>query len=282
VVSPSSATGSNPGRLINESVLTPVPTGGQLTVGFFSSAAAQRLLIRGIGPGLANFKLGTDVADPAIKVVPSSGSGATVTDDNWGADAANINTADSATGAFALTAGSLDAALILTSTAAGNSVVYTPNTTGGYGLAEIYDYPTGTYTAATPRIVNLSTLFQVATGTSLSAGFVVGGATSKTFLVRASGPTLAKSPFNLTGTMSDPKLMVEDQNGNVLAANTGWAADPQLMTAANQVGAFALATSPALADSALLVTLPSGNYTAIAQSATGAGGLALIEIYEVP
>ena len=285
VVSPTSTMGSNPGRLINESVLTLVPSGGQLSVGFFSSAAGQRLLIRGIGPGLSSF-LSNVVADPSIQVFPSGSGTASAADDNWstnGNAAAAINAADSATGAFALTAGSLDAALVLTPTVAGSSVVYTPNTTGGSGLAEIYDYPTGTYVpGTTPRIVNLSTLFQVSAGATLSAGFVVGGVTSKTFLIRAMGPTLAKAPFGLTGTMSDPQLTLVTSSGSVIATDTNWGGDTQLSAAAAQVQAFAFATSPALADSALLVTLAPGNYTAEATSASGASGTVLIEIYEVP
>jgi hypothetical protein len=284
VVATSSSSGVNPGRLINESVLAPVPTAGSLTVGFFSSAAGQRLLIRGIGPGLAPYGVTNPVADPSIKVFSSDNSTtASASNDNWGSAAAAINTADSATGAFALTAGSLDAALILTPTVTGSSVVYVPNTTGGTGLAEIYDYPTGTYAAGTtPRIVNLSTLLQVTAGSTLSAGFVVGGLTSKTFLIRAMGPTLAQSPFGLSGTMTDPQLTLVESNGDLIATNTNWGGDAQLSAAAAQVSAFAFATSPSLADSALLVTLPPGNYTAEATSASGASGTVLVEIYEVP
>ena len=49
--------------------------------------------------------------------------------------------------------------------------------------------------------------------------------------------------------------------------------------AARQTGAFALV--PGSADSALLVTLPPGAYTAVLDSPTGAGGVALVEVYEV-
>jgi hypothetical protein len=283
VVAPTSTTGDNPGRLINESVLTLVPAGGSLTVGFISSAAGQRLLIRGVGPSLASLGVTGYVADPAIKVFPSTSTTTpSATDDNWGSDAANIMAADSATGAFPLLSGSLDAALINTPAVPSNSVQFTPNTTGGLGLAEIYDYPTGIYNPSTsPRIINLSTLFLVPAGTTLSAGFVVSGATSKTFLIRAMGPTLGKA-YGFTNAMADPALsLVNQQTGVGITANTNWGGDTQIAAVANQVTGFPFAT-PALADSAVLVSLPPGQYTAEATSASGASGLVLIEIYEVP
>jgi len=258
---------TSPGHLINESVLTTVPTGGTLTVGFTTSGASERLLIRGVGPSLASLGISGYVLDPSIKVYASTNSTTPfASDDNWGSDATDINTADSATGAFPLTAGSLDAALITTPSVVSNSVVYTPNTTGGLGLAEIYDYSSGTYTTASPRITNLSTLFSVAAGSTLSAGFIVGGSTNKTFLVRAMGPTVGKA-FGLPNTMADPELtLVYQKTGGVVASDTNWGGDPQLAAIANQYTGLPFAT-PALADSAVLVTLAPGNSTAEATSA---------------
>jgi hypothetical protein len=271
-----------PGHLINESVLTSVPAGGSLTVGFVTSAASERLLIRGVGPSLGTLGLAGYVPDPSIKVFASTDSTTPfASNDNWGSDAGNINAADSATGAFALSAGSLDAALVTTPQVPGNSVVYTPNTAGGQGLAEIYDYSAAAYTVSSPRITNLSTIFNVAAGSTFAAGFVVGGSTSKTFLIRAMGPTVGKA-FGIPGTMTDPSLtLVYQSGGGVIASNTNWAGDPQLNAVANQVTGLPFA-APALADSAVLVTLAPGNYTAMASSASGSAGTVLIEVYEVP
>jgi len=47
-----------------------------------------------------------------------------------------------------------------------------------------------------------------------------------------------------------------------------------------QVGAFPLPANSA--DSAILVTLPPGNYSAQVAGANGATGVALVEVYEVP
>jgi len=67
----------------------------------------------------------------------------------------------------------------------------------------------------------------------------------------------------------------------VLATNTGWSGDAQIAAEAARVGAFSWGQQ-ATADSALLMTLPPGAYTAQITGASGDTGLALIEVYEVP
>jgi len=113
---------------------------------------------------------------------------------------------------------------------------------------------------------------------------VIGGATAKTMLVRASGPALAMAPFNLAGTMPDPQLTVHttvNSQDEVLAASAGWGGDPQLAAAAASVYAFAW-TVPGSNDSAVLLTLSPGNYTVQVSSVSGTAGTALVEVYEIP
>jgi hypothetical protein len=116
----------------------------------------------------------------------------------------------------------------------------------------------------------------------MTAGFVIGGTTAKTVLIRATGPALAL--FGVEGTMPDPQLALHTSVNNqdtVLASNTGWGGDPQIAAVSASVGAFPL-TNPASADSVVLTTLAPGSYTAVASSVSGAAGVALIEVYEVP
>jgi hypothetical protein len=115
----------------------------------------------------------------------------------------------------------------------------------------------------------------------LIAGFVIGGSTSKTVLIRASGAALG--PFGVTGLLPTPQLQLYGlgASGSVLlASNDGWNGDAEITAAAAEVGAFAW-TDPASADAALLITLPPGNYTAEVLGANGATGIALVEVYEV-
>ena len=67
------------------------------------------------------------------------------------------------------------------------------------------------------RVVNIATRGLVSTGDNiLIAGFVIGGTTSKTVLLRASGPALRQ--FLPTGTLPDPVLRVYNSSSAVLAS----------------------------------------------------------------
>lgn len=134
--------------------------------------------------------------------------------------------------------------------------------------------------------MNLSARAQVGTGGGLLiAGFVVGGSTSRTVLLRASGPALSAAPFNLAGTLADPELQLylsnSDGSSTLLGSNAGWGGDSQVASAAASVGAFSW-NNPSSNDSAILVTLPPSAYTAEVSGASGDTGVALVEVYEVP
>jgi hypothetical protein len=112
----------------------------------------------------------------------------------------------------------------------------------------------------------------------LIAGFVIGGTTSRTVLIRASGPALV--PFGVAGTLPDPRLGLFAGTAELIN-NAGWGGISEISDAASQVGAFAWSDAQS-SDSAILCTLPPGSYTAQVSGASGDGGVALIEIYEVP
>ena len=282
---------ANPGRLINLSVNTTAGKNQVLTVGFVIGGAgtsgSESLLIRATGPALVPFGVTGIVADPTLTVF--SGQTAVASNDNWGTPTSNqtaVTIADSATGAFPLTnSASLDAALVLSLLSGqGYSVQVSGNTVAsGTALAEIYDNtPASSYTLAAPRLINVSALNQVAAGEFLTAGFVVGGSTSKTVLIRATGPALAA--FGVPGTWPDPQIALHTSvNGQdtVLMSNAGWGGDSQLTTVSTAVGAFAISNATSK-DSVVLMTLSPGSYTAVASSVSGVAGSVLIEVYEVP
>jgi hypothetical protein len=122
----------------------------------------------------------------------------------------------------------------------------------------------------------------VGTGANvLEAGFVIAGDTPLTVLIRASGPAIAAAPFNVPGTLPDPKLTLQNPaTGAVYASNSGWGGDPVISGVAGSVGAFAW-NVPTSLDSAIVITLPPGNYTAEAAGASGDKGVAIVEVYEV-
>ena len=134
--------------------------------------------------------------------------------------------------------------------------------------------------AATPRLINVSARAQVNTGDDvLIAGFAIAGSTSKTVLIRATGPALAG--FGVPGTLVDPKLELVSSSGVTISESDNWSGSAAVTFAAGKVGAFPIADLQSK-DAALVVTLPPGGYTAKVTGADGGTGVALIEVYEVP
>jgi len=88
------------------------------------------------------------------------------------------------------------------------------------------------------------------------------------------------SQFSVPSPLPDPVLTVYNSSGAVVATNTGWTTNTRpsaISSASQQTGAFALPNPSA--DSALLLTLPPGAYTAQITSAKGNSGTALFEAY---
>jgi hypothetical protein len=140
--------------------------------------------------------------------------------------------------------------------------------------------------AGVGTLVSVSTRAYVGTGEQqLIGGFSVAGSQSKQLLVRAAGASLAQ--YGVSGVLADPKLTIVPMPGTsvpagLILANDNWTSqrDPAAVTAADAgVRAFSLVNYPL--DSALVVTLPPGNYSAIVEGVGGATGIALIEAYEV-
>lgn len=126
-------------RLANISARAQVGTGnGILIAGFVvHGAGAKRVLIRGVGPRLLDYGVSGVLADPALQLFKD---GALVAaNDDWGGTPA-LSTAAATVGAFPLSQGSKDAALLVTLPAG----VYTAQVSGvdgttGVALVEIYD-----------------------------------------------------------------------------------------------------------------------------------------------
>ena len=132
------------------------------------------------------------------------------------------------------------------------------------------------------RLVNLSILTDVsAADPFFTIGTVLGGAgtsVSKPLLVRAVGPSL--TPLGVGGVLPDPKLDLF--SGQTLtASNDNWGGDAQIAATSATVGAFSL-TSGTSKDAVLLITLTAGSYTVQVSGVANTGGIALVEIYEVP
>jgi len=276
-------------RIVNMSVLGRLQS--SLTLGFVlggaSTSVPESMLVRGVGPALANFGVPGFLPDPEFSIVQQSNGYVLASNSGWGTPLVNIapvGAADAAAGAFPLAdPTSLDAASVMPlPVSAGGYTVQVKGKSGDSGivLAEIYDASVGGATASSIRLVNLSCLNYVPSGGALTAGFVIDGPSAETVLIRAIGPSL--SGYGTPSPLPDPEVTLQPLGSNTLvASNTRWAGDTQIAAAATAIGAFAL-PDPSSGDSAVLVTLAPGAYTAQITSAGGGAGNALVEVYEVP
>jgi len=129
-------------RLINLSARAVVQAGKPLIGGFIVTGqpgTVQKILVRGIGPTLAKFGVANVLASPVLKVYDSTGARIAF-NDSW-ASSAEVSAAAAATGAFALDAGTKDAALVLSLSP--GSYTLEISTAGAVGevLADIYAVP---------------------------------------------------------------------------------------------------------------------------------------------
>ena len=273
---------ANPGRLINLSVLTGISApGDSFTLGYVvggpGTGGSKPLVIRAAGPSLGALGVPGTLDDPKLETF--AGATSTGVNDNWGGSTALTN-ALAAVGAFAYTGPtSKDAAVAANITTRDNSVAVSGVGSGtGAVIAEIYDATSSAaFTTSTPRLLNVSVRKHL--GTSLTAGFVVGGATPARILIRAVGPGLAA--FGVPDTVVDPQLTLFNGSSVKIAENNDWAGTPDLTAAFNAVGAFAL-PAPTSKDAALVLTLQPGSYSVQVSGVNDTTGVALVEVYEVP
>lgn len=282
-------------RLMNLSARGRVGLGDDVLIaGFVATAdddnARKSVLIRGIGPELAR-SLGVPGALRATELRWFDATGARVAlAGDWNSALASVF---ARIGAFPLAAGSHDAAwLRSTGRGAYSAHVAAADSRPGIGLVEIYDADEASPPGSC-RLANLSARANVGPGDDLLiGGFVVAGSTSATIMVRAVGPALGRPPFGMTGVLAAPLLDIFDAQGRPVASNQGWPHPPQRLnspvrcglsrataTLMAKLGASALAEGSA--DSALVLTLPPGAYSAHVSGADGGTGIGMVEIYLV-
>lgn len=146
---PTTYSGGNPEtrvvaeRLINIATRGVVGTGANVMIAGFvvNGTAAKHVLIRGVGPTLADFKVPGTVANPQLKLYDRNNN-VIAQNSGWttSANAADIPAAGVQVGAFPLTAGSKDAALLMY-VAPGQYTVQlsTTDDATGVGLVEVYE-----------------------------------------------------------------------------------------------------------------------------------------------
>jgi hypothetical protein len=142
--------------------------------------------------------------------------------------------------------------------------------------------PGATPTPRPATLANISTRLQVGTADRVMiAGFIVQGSAPKRVLIRAAGPSLTQ--FGVPNALANPRLELHDASSTI-GANDDWQTTQigGVITADQVVDIQNSQLAPANpAESAIIATLPPGNYSAIVQGLSGGTGVGIVEVYDL-
>jgi N-acetylneuraminic acid mutarotase len=267
-----------PPTLLNISTRMRVLAGEQVLIAGFiiTGTDPKQVIIRGIGPSLNG--VGVTLADPTLEL--HQGNTTLATNDDWKINDQTQQSQEADIRATTIPPNNdLESAIVATLTPGAYTAILAGKNGGtGVGLVEVYDLAQG----ANSKLANISTRgFVDADDNVMIGGLIIGGGESggmAKVMVRALGPSLSGS--GIQGALSDPTLELHDGNGTPIATNDNW----KMRSDGNsQQAEIAATTIPPLNDleSALVVTLAPGNYTAIVRGKNNTTGVGLVEVYNV-
>jgi sugar lactone lactonase YvrE len=243
-----------------------VQGGENVLIGGFiiTETGGKSVVIRGIGPSLASVGVQGALQDPVIEVHYPSGF--VVTNDNWKDTQASqiqgtgLAPTDDREAAFSYNLPPGNYTIVLKG----------KNNSAGIGLIEVYDID-----RSSGKLANISTRGFVGSGDNVMiGGFILGGVNGAArIMIRAIGPSL--SAFGVSNPLENPTVTLRDGNGTTLNSNNDWLDD-------NATEIYLTGLGPSnRAESAIVMTLPNGNYTAVVAGLNGGTGIGLVEAYNL-
>jgi sugar lactone lactonase YvrE len=265
----------------NISTRLSVGTGENVLIGGFiiEGSAPKKVLILARGPSLSGF-VPSPLPNPRLELHDAN---RTIANNNdWQTtQIGGVITADQRqeianTG---LAPGNSAESAIIATLPAGNytAVVQDVNGASGVGIVEVFDLTPNT----SSRLANISTRGFVQAGDNVMIGGIIVVSQPTRIIVRARGPSLGGA---VSKPLPNPLLELHAQS-NLIAANDDWQTTQigGVITADQkqeiQNSGFAPANS---AESAVIVTLQPGAYTALVRDANGASGIGIVEVFILP
>jgi pectin methylesterase-like acyl-CoA thioesterase len=255
-------------QLLNISTRLSLGNGHAVGIGGFivTGTQSKKVIVRAIGPSLGASGLANALADPTLEIHGGAADALIATNDDWRDDPGSA--AELVAAGLAPGDDSESATVVTLPSGQYTAVISGKDGATGTALVEVYD---GDLTADS-QLANISTLgFVGAADDVLIGGFVVGTGLAEV-VVRALGPSLAQ--FGVANPIADPTLELHDGNGSV-TTNDDW------QTGANPASIPASLQPLDPRESALHLSLPPGNYTAVVRGKSGAVGMALVEAYNL-
>ena len=262
-----------------------VQTGDDMMIGGFivQGTEPKSVIIRAIGPELAQYGVPDVLADPTLEL--HDGTGALIaSNDSWlHTMLGGIITSDQVSDIRNSGRAPTDAreSAIIAELPAGNytAIVRGVNNTIGIALAEVYDLgPEGNSILA-----NVSTRALVQIGDNVMiGGFIIRGTQPKRVILRALGPEL--DGYGVPNVLPDPTLELHDGSGALIASNDDWQHTiiGGIITA-DQVRDIRSSGHAPMdpRESAIIADLPPSNYTGIVRDKNIIIGVALVEVYDL-
>jgi hypothetical protein len=242
-----------------------VGTGDNAMIGGFIITGNQpkKVLIRGMGPSLANVGVQGVLTDPSLEL--HQGDPVIATNDNW-QEASNTNEIPDG---FAPS--DPRESVIVTTLQPGNYTAILKGAHGetGIGIVEAYDLTQ----SATTKFGNISTRGFVDTGdNTMFGGFIINGGSAKV-MVRAMGPSLQN--VGIANALQDPTLDLVNVNGVVVQSNDNW----QQASNTNEIPNGFTPSDPR--ESVIVTILAPGNYSAIVRGKNNTTGIAIVEAFNL-
>jgi hypothetical protein len=119
-------------------------------------------------------------------------------------------------------------------------------------------------------LLNIATRMRVLTGDSaLIGGFIITGSDPKRVIIRGIGPST-----NIPGALENPTLELFDSNQTLLGSNDDWKSNQEEVEATTIPPAHEL-------ESAIVMILAPGAYTAVLRGQNNGTGLGVLEVYDL-
>jgi hypothetical protein len=261
-------------QLLNIATRALVQSDPDVLIGGFivTGSAPKKIVIRALGPSLGMVGVANSLADPVLELHDSTGQVLAANDDweqttNAGDIPVSLRPQRSAESVLLTT---------LAPGAAYTAIVRGKGAMTGVALVEVYDL--------NPEdgcvLANISTRGLVGTANDVMIGGVIvgNGTATSTVMVRGIGPSLTEA--GVSNALADPALELHDGNGATLVGNDNWKTRSDGTSQQADIETTKIPPTNDL-ESAIVITLPAGNYTAILSGKTGGAGIALIEAYNL-
>jgi PKD repeat protein len=269
--------------LQNISTRAQVLSGDNVLIGGFIVTGTQpkKVIVRAIGPSLKSNgqPLPGAMQDPTLELHDQNT--VIATNDDWKNNDENHQSQQAEVEATGIPPTDDRESALVRTLNPGNYTVVLRGVNNSTGVAVVEAYDLGS--AATSQLANISSRGLVQTGNNVMiGGFIVGPdkAATTRVVIRGIGPSLSSS--SVPNSLQDPTLELHNGDGDKIATNDNWKIDDTTQQSQQSaIQATGLAPSDNR-ESAILIELAPGHYTAILAGKGGTTGIGLVEIYNVP